>query len=199
MARTRYADWLAAVEQATDDLAARCEHVALVGLSMGGTLCLDAGARRDVAAVVSINAPLLDRGGILPRLAGVVQHLVPMLPPAALDMAENDIKAGGDEQAYDRVPSKAGYSLARALPRVRAQLPQLTAPVLVCWSREDHTVPPENSHRLAELLPGEVRTLELSDSYHVATLDNDQALLFATVTDFLDEVTDVAGNDAART
>ena len=191
MATTRYGDWLAAVEQAYDDLAARCEHVVLVGLSMGGTLSLDVAARRDVAGVVAINAPILDRPGILPKLAGVVQHLVPMLPPAALDIAENDIKGGGDEQAYDRVPTKAAYSLARALPRVRAQLRSLHAPALVVWSREDHTVPTADAHAIAAMLPGDVRTLELADSYHVATLDLDQELLFAAVSDFVAEATGV--------
>lgn len=188
MATTRYADWLAAVEQAADDLAGRCDHVVLVGLSMGGTLCLDVGARRDVAGVVAINAQVLDPDGLVARFAGVLQHLLPMVPAKAAGLAEDDIKAGGTERAYDTVPAKAGYSLTSALPRVRAQLPQLTAPVLVCWSTEDHTVPPKNSQWLAEHLP-DARTLELTDSYHVATLDNDQALLFATIRDFVAEVT----------
>ena len=191
MATTRYADWLAAVEQACDDLTARCDDVVLVGLSMGGTLCLDVGARRDVAGVVTINAQVLDPEGLVARLAGVLQHLVPMVPASAAGIAEDDIKAGGTEQAYDRVPAKAGYSLTSALPRVRAQLRSLTAPALVVWSREDHTVPPENSAWLARTLPGDVRTLELTDSYHVATLDLDQELLFTTISDFVAEATGV--------
>lgn len=191
MAGTRYADWLATVEQAHDDLAARCDQVVLVGLSMGGTLCLDVGARRDVAGVVTVNAQVLDPEGLVARFAGLLQHVIPMVPAAAAGIAEDDIKAGGTEQAYDQVPAKAGYSLTSALPRVRAQLPQLTAPTLVCWSTEDHTVPPKNSHQLVGMLGGEVRTLELTDSYHVATLDNDQALLFATIADFVADVTGV--------
>lgn len=189
MATTRYADWLAAVEQATDDLAARCDRVVLVGLSMGGTLCLDVGARRDVAGVVAINAQVLDPDGLVAKFAGILQHLLPMVPAKVAGIAEDDIKAGGTEQAYDTVPAKAGYSLTSALPRVRAQLRQLTAPVLVCWSAEDHTVPPKNSRWLADHLPGDVRTLELTESYHVATLDNDQALLFATIAEFVGDVT----------
>lgn len=189
MATTRYADWLAAVEQATDDLTARCDHVVLVGLSMGGTLCLDVGARRDVAGVVTINAQVLDPDGIVARFAGILQHLIPMVPAKVAGVAEDDIKGGGTEKAYDTVPAKAGYSLTSALPRVRAQLPQLTAPALVCWSTEDHTVPPKNSRTLVDLLPGDVRTLELANSYHVATLDLDQDLLFSTISDFVTEVT----------
>ena len=189
MAGTRYADWLAAVEQAHDDLAQRCEQVALVGLSMGGTLCLDVGARRDVAAVATINAQVLNIAGPLARLAPILQHLVPMLPAKLAGVVPDDIKGGGTEKAYDQVSAKAGHSLNRALPRVRAQLPDLTAPVLVCWSTEDHTVPPENSRQLVTMLPGEVRQLELPDSYHIATLDLDRDLLFQTVSDFLAEVT----------
>lgn len=189
MATTRYADWLAAVEAATDELAGRCERVALVGLSMGGTLCLDVAARRDVAALVTINAQVLDPDGLLVRLTPLLQHLAPMVPAKLAGIAQDDIKAGGTERAYPTVPSKAGHSLTRALPRVRAQLPDVTAPTLVCWSTEDHTVPPKNSHRLVELLRGtEVRTLELADSYHVATLDHDAELLGTTISDFLAEV-----------
>lgn len=190
MAGTRYADWLAAVEQAHDDLAQRCEQVALVGLSMGGTLCLDVAARRDVAAVATINAQVLNIAGPLARLAPILQHLVPMVPARLAGVTPDDIKGGGTEKAYGHVPARAGHSLSRALPRVRAQLSDLTAPVLVCWSTEDHTVPPDNSRRLVEMLPGEVRQLELPNSYHVATLDLDQDVLFQTISDFLGEVTE---------
>lgn len=189
MSATRYADWLAAVEAATDDLMERCEQVALVGISMGGTLCLDVGSRREVAAVVTINAQVLEVGGLVARLAPILQHVVPMVPARLAGIAPDDIRAGGTEKAYPTVPAKAAYSLTRALRRVRAQLADLTAPVLVCWSTEDHTVPPENSRRLVELLPGDVHQLELPNSYHVATLDLDQDLLFDTISEFLAETT----------
>lgn len=190
MATTRYADWLAAVEHATDDLATTCDRVVLVGLSMGGTLCLDVAARRDVAALVTINAQVLDPDGLVVKLAPVLQHLAPMVPAKLAGIAPDDIKKGGTEKAYSTVPAKAGQSLTRALPRVRAQLSDLTAPTLVCWSTEDHTVPPKNSRRLAGLLrSSDVRTLELTDSYHVATLDNDAELLVTSIDEFLADVT----------
>ena len=190
MSTTRYGDWLAAVEAAVDDLAERCDHVALVGLSMGGTLCLDVASRRAVAAVVTINGFLLDPPGLVAKLAGVLQHVAPMVPAKLAGIAEDDIKAGGTERAYDTVPAKAAHSLTRALPRVRAQLADLTAPVLICWSTEDHTVPPRTAQAIVDLLPGpDVRTLELPDSYHVATLDNDAELLASTISAFVEEVT----------
>jgi carboxylesterase len=194
MSTTRYADWLAAVEAAVDDLADRCDHVVLVGLSMGGTLCLDVAARRDVAGVVAINALVLEPQGLIVKLAPILQHIAPMVPAKLAGIAENDMKRTGvSEKAYDTVPAKAGHSLTRALARVRAQLRQLTAPVLVVWSREDHTVDPANSATLLDVLPGpDVRQLELTNSYHVATLDLDQDLLFDTISAFVGEVTGTA-------
>ncbi len=120
MSGTRYADWLAAVEQAHDDLAQRCEQVALVGLSMGGTLCLDVAARRDVAAVATINAQVLNIEGPLARLAPILQHLVPMVPAKLAGVTPDDIKAGGTEKAYDQVPAPppgCGRSCRTSPPR----------------------------------------------------------------------------------
>ena len=36
MITTTWADWTASAEAAYDDLASRCERVAIIGLSMGG-------------------------------------------------------------------------------------------------------------------------------------------------------------------
>src|ERR1039458_10069086 len=53
---TRWSDWSRAAEAAYLDLAARCEKVAVVGLSMGGTLTCWLGERhKNVAGLVLIN------------------------------------------------------------------------------------------------------------------------------------------------
>ncbi len=193
MARTRYADWLAEVEKQVDSMLGRCDKVVLVGLSMGGALCLDVGSRRDVAGVVSINAQILDRGGLLAKIAPVLQHLIPMVPAKLAGLAEDDIaKPGVTEKAYDTVPAKAGNSFGKALPRIRAQLRDLRVPVIVAYSPQDHSVPPENSKALPGLIGSDdVRELVLTRSYHVATLDFDQQLLEDTVSSFVAEVTGV--------
>jgi alpha-beta hydrolase superfamily lysophospholipase len=51
-------DWADGVTAAYDDLAARCDRVAVVGQSLGGLLALDLATRRSPAAVVSLAAPL---------------------------------------------------------------------------------------------------------------------------------------------
>jgi carboxylesterase len=168
MLPTRYDDWRASVHATTMRLKERYEHVVLVGLSMGGTLALDVASGTDA------------------RVSGVF----PIVPAALAGLTTNDIaKPGMVEEAYPLVPTAAGNSLLRALPRVRAQLANVPCPVLVVYSRNDHSVPPANSKALLELIKAPRLTeLVLERSYHVATLDYDQELIEERVTAFADEL-----------
>ncbi|MEZ4225424.1 MAG: alpha/beta fold hydrolase [Polyangiaceae bacterium] len=191
LAKTRYADWRQEVERAASRLRGRCQHVVLVGLSMGGAICLDVASDPDstIAGVVTINAPVLDREGLLARLAPQLEKILPYVPASAAGLAKNDIAKGGEENAYAWISAAAGNSFLQQLPRIRAQLKSLGTPLLVAYSPQDHSVPPENSVALARLVPGPVETLVLTRSYHVATLDWDFELLLDRVTRFADRVT----------
>jgi carboxylesterase len=185
----RYADWRAEAVAALARLRARTERQVVVGLSMGGTLALDLGTTEKVAGVVTINAQILDRGGLVVKLAPIIEKVIPIAPASAAGLSKNDIKKGGDEKAYDWVAAAAGNSLVRALPEVRARLNQLTCPLLVIYSRDDHSVPTENSKALPGLVgTQQVTVLELQDSYHVATLDNDLPLIDARVASFAESL-----------
>lgn len=192
MMHTRYEDWLGEVEQGLARLRERTRKVVGLGLSMGGTLLLDVISRDPalVAGAVVINTPVLDRKGFLVKLAPFLERVLPLVPASAAGLTHNDIaKPGMDELAYSWVPAKAGNSLVRELPRVRAQLPKVTCPVLVVYSRADHSVPPENSKAILGLLgSSDLTELPLERSYHVATLDYDLELLEQRVTAFADRV-----------
>jgi carboxylesterase len=192
MMSTRYEDWSGEVAQGLTRLRARCEHVVALGLSMGGTLVLDVVSKDPslVEGVVTINAPVLDREGILVKLAPFLEHVLPLVPASAAGLARNDIaKPGMNELAYSWVPAKAGNSLVREFPRIRAQLAQLTCPALIAYSRADHSVPPENSKAILRLLGSkDITELALERSYHVATLDYDLELIEERVTAFVDRV-----------
>jgi carboxylesterase len=185
----RYADWRAEAVAALARLRSRTQRQVVVGLSMGGTLALDLGTTEKVAGVVTINAQILDRGGLVVKLAPIIEKVIPIAPASAAGLSKNDIKKGGDEKAYDWVAAAAGNSLVRALPEVRARLNQLTCPLLVIYSRDDHSVPTENSKALPGLVgTQQVTVLELQDSYHVATLDNDLPLIDERVASFAESL-----------
>jgi carboxylesterase len=189
---TRYDDWRAAVHATAKRLEERHEHVLLVGLSMGGTLALDVASGTDarISGVVTINAQILDRDGIGVKLGPYIEKVLPIVPASLAGLTMNDIaKPGMVEEAYPLVPTAAGNSLLRALPRIRAQLANVPCPVLVMVSRNDHSVPPANSKALLELIKApRLEELVLERSYHVATLDYDQALIEEKVTAFADSV-----------
>jgi carboxylesterase len=162
----------------------------VLGLSAGGTLVLDLATTEPVDGVVTINAQILDRRGIIVKLAPIIEKIIPLAPASAAGLVKNDIKKGGDEQAYDWVAAAAGNSFVRALPQVRGRLSALECPLLVIYSRDDHSVPPANSKALPSLVGSKnVTVLELENSYHVATMDNDLPLLDERVTSFAESLT----------
>lgn len=189
---TRYADWRSHIEKVVLDLQSRADHVVLVGLSMGASLALDLASSGSaaVSGVATINAQILDRGGIGAKLAPLIESIVPVVPLALAGLRANDIsKPGVHEHAYHWVPAAAGQSFLRELPRIRAQLRQLNCPVSVIYSRNDHCVAPANSRALMDLLRHtRVNHLILDRSYHVATLDHDQMLVEASIAAFADSV-----------
>jgi carboxylesterase len=192
MQKTRYADWRAEVVRALDALSRDDEPVVLVGFSMGGTLVLDVASsgHSGIAGVVSINAQILERGGLIVKLAPFLEKIVPLAPASAAGLVENDIaKPGGDEKAYGWVPSAAGNSVVRELPRIREQVRSLNVPLLVAYSPQDHSVPPANSQAILELAGSTDKTeLRLERSYHVAPLDFDLPLLEERIAEFSERV-----------
>lgn len=185
----RYADFRAEALAALGRLRARTQKVVAVGLSMGGTLVLDLATSEQLEGVVSINAQILDRGGVIVKLAPLLEKVVPIVPASMAGLSKNDIKKGGDEDAYDQVAAAAGNSLVRALPEVRGRLGSVSAPLLVIYSRDDHSVPPENSKALASLVGSKsVTVLELTESYHVATLDHDLPLIEESIASLAESI-----------
>jgi carboxylesterase len=122
-----------------------------------------------------------------PRLKAlpVLQALVPSLPGIG-----NDIKKPGqDEGCYDRIPLKALYSQTKLWAEVVRDLPEVTQPVILWHSPEDHVVPPASSELLlARISSTDVAENLLRDSYHVATLDNDAPRIFEESVTFIERL-----------
>lgn len=192
LARTGYQDWYAAVDGHVDGLRDRCEAVAVIGHSMGGTIALDLAARRpaDVDAVVVLNPIVRPPPGLLPRLSGLLQYLVPYLPRDLAGLPTDDLAIDGvEEGAYALVAARAARSLLLELDRVRAGLLDVVAPLLVVRSVEDHTVDPANALEVLELAGSrDLRALVCERSYHLPQLDLDADRVAVAITGFLADV-----------
>jgi carboxylesterase len=186
MMTTTWADWSGAAESAYDDLAARCDAVAIVGLSMGGGLTAYLAENRpNVAGCVFIN-PLV-KAPPAELLDGLHQLL-----DAGVESFESigsDIKKEGSvESSYDATPLRPAKSLFDGIALVHDHLVRITAPSLLISSREDHVVTSDNGDDLESLASGPVERVWLENSYHVATMDNDQELVESLTMDFLSRV-----------
>lgn len=193
LATTRYRDWIAAVGRILDRMVATCDHVVLVGHSLGGTLVLDLATSRpdDVDRVVVINPQVSDPEQRLARFAPMLAYVLPFVPRDLAGMPTDDLaRPDVEERAYALVSSKAARSLIVQLPRIREQLIDLAQPLLVIRSPQDHTVPQKSSLELMQLVgSGDVRELVCERSYHVPQLDYDAEEVEAAVLAFVGELT----------
>jgi carboxylesterase len=187
MNRTRWQDWYAAVDAAFRELHESCDVVVVGGLSMGGTLATrlaqEHGPR--VRGLMLVN-PAYKLDDIRLRALPVLQTVLPSLPGIG-----NDIKqAGQDELCYDRVPLKALWSQTKLWSTVVRDLPEVTQPVIVWHSVEDHVVPTSSSELLLSRISSQDVTEHiLHDSYHVATLDHDAPRIFEQSVAFIERLT----------
>ena len=176
MNMTRWQDWYGEVERALLDLRARCDAVFVAGLSMGGSLALRLTQEHPdkVAGLILVNPAVHSEDparGLLP----VLRYVIASLPGLPLDIKKPDVFYG----AYDRLPLHAAYSLTRLWALIRRDLPSITAPLFLLHSPQDHIVAPSNTALvLAGVSSSDVTDIELVDSYHVATLDNDAPRIF---------------------
>lgn len=187
MTTTRYDDYYAAIEREFDALRARTDIVVVGGLSMGGCLTLNLCERRagEIAGLLMVNPAVASTNKQL-LLLPLLKHLVRAFPAIG-----NDIKKDGVlEHAYPKTPLKPLASMLAAWGQIRADLPKVEIPVLLFRSAEDHIVDPSSA---AIILSGISSTDKqervLTESYHVATLDNDAPQIFAESADFIRRVT----------
>jgi len=183
MAVTRWEDWYAAVDAAFTELSGRCGHVFVMGLSMGGALCLRLAENHGgaVSGIVLVNPAVHSENKAL-KLLPVLKSVLPTLPGVINDIA----KPGQDEGGYDRMPLKPLHSMTQGWSQVKADIAKVDQPLLVFHSPQDHVVEPSNTAWiLGHVASRDVTDRELPDSFHVATLDNDAPAIFTGSLDFV--------------
>lgn len=197
MTRSRWPDWLAAVEDGYHLLRGSCQVQVMLGLSMGGALALLASRRLPVAGVVAMSTPY--EVPPQPRLR-ILRHLLPLLSalspvlrylpkPPPLDY--KDRQAAREHLSYPALPTRGVIEIAALLTAMRAELPAVRVPVLVMHAREDGGVSPQNGAALYDRLGSPEKRLEwIEDSGHVMTVEPARQRVFALAAEFVDQVTE---------
>ena len=175
MMTTDWSHWFAAALGAFDELAARCDRVAVAGLSMGGLLTLAVGMDRPAAGLVCVNPVARMRS---PEETAMVDELIAdgltLLPGIGSDIADPDAV----EIAYEGTPLAPLRSMFHDGVRPRCERwGEISAPLLLFTSSQDHVVDPADSVHLATTYGGPVEHVWLERSFHVATQDFDRDLI----------------------
>lgn len=191
--RSNWTQWYGAIEDAYAEVAERCDTVFAVGLSMGGTLVTRLAEQYGdaIAGLVLVN-PSYATERRDAKFARYISWAMRSFPGIGSDIK----KPGVVEPALDRTPVQAFVSLQKLWQVTRADLPKVTAPILLFRSREDHVVEPLSGRLLhAGATSTTVREVILEDSYHVATLDNDATTIFEGSVAFIRSLTAQAAPD----
>jgi len=172
----KWQEWPAKVESELHDLFQRCEKVFLIGFSMGGTTSLNVASRysKDLAGLILVN-PMIHVRFIPHQLAWVLCRFQKLR-----ESVGDDIKRPGvTEYGYDALPGVGAYQLLKMCSHTRKRLKDVTLPVQLFHSSEDHTLPVSNTEIvMREISSREKNRIELVNSYHVAPLDYDAETIF---------------------
>jgi carboxylesterase len=180
-------EWPAKVIYELNELKKTCDTIFLIGLSMGGGTVLNVATtnNEEIKGLILVN-PWIHLKGITVEVSFLVSRFRKMRASVG-----NDIKRPGiTEWGYDATPMRGVYQALKMLRITRKNLPAVTVPVQLFHSVEDHTLPVSNTEIiLAEIGSKDKTRIELVNSYHVATLDYDQELIFQNSLTFIEGLT----------
>lgn len=185
--RVKWQEWPAKVEFELSQLRKSCDLIFLVGLSMGGGTVLNVAASTDsaVAGIILVN-PMIHVKGVPVELAFFLSRFQKMRTSVG-----DDIKRPGiTEWGYDALPTRGIHQLLKMLRITRKNLKNIQVPVQLFHSVDDHTLPVTNTEIILNEIGSKSKSrIELVNSYHVATMDYDQELIFQNSLTFIESLT----------
>lgn len=172
----KWQEWPAKVESDLQELLRNCRKVFICGLSMGGGTTLNIATRysNNLAGIILVN-PMIHVKFVPHQVAWVISRFQKMR-----DSVGDDIKRPGiTEYGYDSLPAVGVYQLLKMLHYTRKRLRDVSVPLLLFHSVDDHTLPVSNTEIvMREIGSQDKQRIELVNSFHVATLDYDQEVIF---------------------
>ena len=174
--KVKWPQWPAKAQRELDLLLEECERVFIFGLSMGGgnTLYVAAQNNEKLAGIVLVN-PMIHIPEFAVKFVDIIKHLVAKRPSVGDDIKKPNVTEWG----YDALPTKGVAQLHRFLRATRRLLPSITVPLLLFHSVDDHILKVSNTEIIMDEIGSADKTrMELTNSYHVATLDYDAETIF---------------------
>ena len=187
-AESRATQWIDFARTELEALRAQYPTVAVVGLSMGGSLAtILASESSDVQALVLL-APYLSMPTRL-RRAAQAHYALGAVVPYMRGGGERSIRDPAEVDrnlAYGFLTPRLVFELARVVERARAAAPKVTSPTLVVQSRQDNRIPSDAAERAFALFTAPERKLMWTEGNgHIITVDYGRDAIFTAVVDWL--------------
>jgi carboxylesterase len=180
----KWQEWPRKVESELRELQKSCSTIFVFGLSMGGGLTLYTTQNQEkIKGIVLVN-PMIHIPRVTPTLAKFMSKIQKMRSAVGNDIKRKNVT----EYAYDALPMIGIYELTMMLKTTRENLGKVTLPTLLFHSTEDHVLPVSNTEIiLTGIRSKDKERVELTNSYHVATLDHDMEIIFEKSLTFVQE------------
>lgn len=184
LARTRWQDWMASVEDGLNLLHSCCDQVFIAGLSLGGVLTLLAAAHLPVNGAIAMSTPFSLPADWRLKLVRLLKYIQPRVEKGPPDW--HNLAAASDHVDYPYYPTAAIAELRDILAEMRAALPAIRVPVLLVHSRNDRGVEPASMNRIYDALgSADKHLLWVENSGHVVTRESDRQLVFKAAGQFI--------------
>ncbi|MFM8503240.1 MAG: alpha/beta hydrolase [Actinomycetota bacterium] len=193
MNTTSWQDWYLEVEGAFLELKKRHRRVFVAGFSMGGALSIRLANKysREIEGLILLNPSVGDRR-LFMNFVPILKYLIPSIKGRGTDVAAPN----PPRHSYGRTPLKALHSLQKLWRLTQIDLPQISSPLMIGYSVNDHVVDPKNSEFVIENVASvDIREVVFERSFHNVALDHDLELLVAESHSF---ITDVLSGELSR-
>ena len=181
----KWQEWPRKIESELRELQKSCSKIFVFGLSMGGglTLYTTQNHLEKISGIVLVN-PMIHIPHVTPTMAKILSKFQKMRSAVGNDIKRKNVT----EYAYDANPIVGIYELTKMLKVTRANLAKVSISTLLFHSTEDHVLPVSNTEIILEGISSKDKErVELTNSYHVATLDHDMEIIFEKSLTFVKE------------
>ena len=188
-------DWSEQVRREYDGLRATHEHVAVIGLSMGGALAISLAAERPDMEALVLLAPYVGMAPLVRRLAVSSRAWGWLFPYFSTRGAASirDPDAAAKALGHGILTPAALRALADVVSAADEALPKVKTPTLIVQSREDNRIAPEVAERgFARLGAPMKRFVWTTGAGHVISVDYGRERVFDLATQWIERYQDPA-------
>ncbi len=189
LARVRWIDWLASVEDGLAILRGLSASVFVIGQSMGGMLALVSARRCPVAGVVALSTPYAAFPPLQMLLARSLGLFGVMARKQVTEHPELGRRREADYPAYPRYPVRILAEVGRLQAAMAAALPEVKVPALLVQSRQDAGLGADSLEKIhARLGSVDKEKLWLDGFDHSIVLDEKRSAAFEHIRAFIARV-----------